>query len=348
MNSVRAHPGQRGFTLVEILVVVSIIILLVALMVPAFSVVRTRARVTQTASQISSLESGLEAFRGEQALGSIYPPSRSDFAEDRQKIADPNERTSAPNEPNVKVTGAHLLLMAMLGADLLGTPGFKDLDYDQIWADDTHAAAGGLHELDQTTGAPKQPRYGGAGYVGDKMTASVRTLQQLQEKAVVAAGGMPQQIDALTLKQRLFVDPWEHPILYYRANPAAMNMVGVAANHDAPGIYKQQDNALIAGFSAGGTYQCDGIDFGGRALGATARHGISVTAYPSTPVIPPSGDNEVLENAAFVDSFTRFILDGSVQARYTPVRKDTYLLISAGPDAVYGTSDDVTNWEAHE
>jgi hypothetical protein len=46
----------------------------------------------------------------------------------------------------------------------------------------------------------------------------------------------------------------------------------------------------------------------------------------------------------YANSFARFILDASVKARPTPVQKDTYLLISAGPDAIYGSDDDVINW----
>jgi len=51
-----------------------------------------------------------------------------------------------------------------------------------------------------------------------------------------------------------------------------------------------------------------------------------------------------LTDTAYDHSFLRFILDASVKARATPVQKDSYLLISAGPDARYGTDDDVLNW----
>jgi hypothetical protein len=45
-----------------------------------------------------------------------------------------------------------------------------------------------------------------------------------------------------------------------------------------------------------------------------------------------------------VESFEHFIWDKTVTARPTPVNKDKYLLISAGPDGLYGNTDDVTNF----
>jgi hypothetical protein len=177
------------------------------------------------------------------------------------------------------------------------------------------------------------------------MREKIKTLGELEDDGVLASG----QLAALTrgtALQPLFVDAWDRPILYYRANPGAKFMVGDDAG--APGIYNQPDNGLITGSDAGDVYNSVGMDFGAgaRPNDPTKLHKISriAAAYPPLVPVVAGGINEVLEADAYKNSFARFILDPKVRARNTPVRKDSYLLISAGADAVYGSVDDIINW----
>ncbi len=334
-------PRRRGgFTLIELLVVVAIIGILVAVLLPAFATVRTQAKNAETMAQFNALATGLEQFRSETALGSTYPPSRSDNP-GGGTIANPQ---GTDGGDTVLATGAHLLLQAMLGADLLGTPGFKDFgstgSRNGLWWDDTHLGAprgnapAGAYFVDPRSGELGHSRYGGAGFVDDKMRARATSLSELQETGGIVA--FPESLPAANIEatydQFLFVDPWDRPILYYRANQVARLMLGTGA---APGIYDQGDNGLIAGAGAGMT----GIDFGaGNVRERGYYHRISNDA------VPDPTDANFPGFAHFDDSFARFIHDSSVQRVHQPVRKDSFLLVSAGPDAVYGTDDDVTNW----
>jgi hypothetical protein len=112
----------------------------------------------------------------------------------------------------------------------------------------------------------------------------------------------------------------------------------IAKVPDSPGIYRQEDNGLITGSRNGkGTWK--GLDFG-AGKETTDYHVIANAESPDATV--PVKD--ILENPEWENTFAKFILDRKSKARPTPVQKDSYLLISAGPDSRYGTADDITNW----
>lgn len=62
-QSFASHHDRRGFTLIELMIVVVIIAILIGLLVPAVMGVRSAARVTEVRTDISSLESAIEKFR---------------------------------------------------------------------------------------------------------------------------------------------------------------------------------------------------------------------------------------------------------------------------------------------
>ena len=71
---VRVHQEQRAFTLVELLLVLVILGTLAAIVLPKFSGVSQRGRVTAAATQISTFKTALDAFEVDMGY---YPKGRN-------------------------------------------------------------------------------------------------------------------------------------------------------------------------------------------------------------------------------------------------------------------------------
>ena len=339
MNTDRSQTtaARRAFTLIELMVVIAIIGLLVAVLLPTFDAVRNNAKKATVTAQFQAIDQGLNLFQNEKALGGSLPPSGSDKRDspgDFQIIGNP--RLEGGGNEEVRIAGAHLLYHALVGADQLGPPGFRDLDRDGQWWNDTTNKVGnpgGLYEMDPITGQVVQTRYGSGGFVEDKMKERAKSLADLEGNGI--ALNLASTPD-LAVDELMFVDAWDMPILYYRANSYNVRMTTNRSN--VAGIFRQEDNGAITG-TENGIVASAGVDFGAGQVSGRY-HAIALAESPD-PIVTVE-DIQTLPD--YDDSFARFILNGSVTTRPTPVRKESFLLISAGPDGRYGTEDDMTNW----
>ena len=117
------------------------------------------------------------------------------------------------------------------------------------------------------------------------------------------------------------------PILYYKANPASKTLFETNATLRVPSdgrIYNARDNAPLVAL--------------GR-MTDNMKHWID----PSNPV---NNDLRYVVDAGdeFPYFYQWYIRDPKVLPRYWPYRPDSYVLISAGPDGLYGTEDDICNF----
>jgi type II secretory pathway pseudopilin PulG len=332
---VRKAVRPLAFTLIELLAVVAIIALLIGLLMPSLSRARDQAKSTKVRSGLKSAGDGLELFRSdhnnsEDLPGEGYPSSRS--------ADDPTESGTTNT-----IYGAQWLVRYLAGKDLRG--------YVSKWsAPRNQAVEKGWEQkgwYPEKDGDPEHPR--GGPYI------PIETFKAVAVKKVPRGDGIPPPGDEQALEQPVFVDVFGFPILYYAANarlaakPAsAMATYGEEEGDGGdqrilkPGIYNYRDNGLFTGLCRGTVCEMPPWDFTGS--GRVPVHEISSFGQFANDI--PNKDDMVKEENRH--SFCWFILnknafESSKQRTLTPLKKESFILLSAGRDGVYGTPDDVNN-----
>ena len=303
---------RSGLTVIEILVVVGIIALLAGMLIPAASTVKKMAKEVKQRAQLTAIQLGLAAFKNDYG---DYPPS------------DPfswlNDTRDVENS-----SGAQKLAEALLGWDLLGfhpDSGFRADGYNR-WPyeiDGTLHAEGTYPLYDRTSDTDLEKRKGR--YI-DLDTANAFQLGRTGNHDGLFVGDLgPFDSSADTFvicdvfgKGRDVTlrdgsrEKAGNPILYYRAH---------ASEKVIAQIYQYTDN--------------DSLVFHLKEPADVARRGTA-----------PSGGlwNRL---TGHVSRFYNYIEDprASTAALEVPYKPDSYILISAGADGLYGTEDDICNFK---
>lgn len=352
-----ATRRAAAFSLVELLTVVFIISLLIAILVPSLNSARNSAKNTSTKAAFNSIKVALDMFKNDhekrfrQTNG--YPPS---FAHPRMV----NEGTNTAIfegwkgefpfiEGNKVVSGAQWLPAMLMGVDQQGyisrsSVPKRDGLRDEPWRWYTPDPLGDGTNIERS-----------ALYLDPGSINTTPTKSLLGSPNADLADWFDFSITDSGLFQALpvIVDAFGQPILYYAANKSgrSKNMVEIKREENntytggvqksGPPYYFHQDNLQFTGDK-----EQIGWDFG------DGEHAIAVPGDELTA--------DQLIEGKYRDTFARFILDRSEYRKLQnielrgetidpkmplkPVNPDSYILISAGVDTIFGTNDDVVNF----
>ena len=303
---------KKGFTIIELLTVMSIIVILFGLLMPAMTLVRTYSKTVKQQAQFHAIESGLQMFRDD--FGE-YPPSD---ARDRDDYG-------VPKTNNKDYPGAMKLAEALLGHDLLGfnpysvfnTTGKNNNVDDPSLYDNGKTLYPTIpaNTTDEKLLANMRLRKGPYVDATRTNTAAIKDLYAGQGQSsvrYVICDEFP-RISVSGAGKRVGM-----PVLYYKANVSALMNPdpngGTVPDDpaDATYIYNYQDNYAIT-----------------TTLKAP---------WDNTTVHPISQGTPAGMN--FYDE----IRNPKISSPAKPYNPDTFILISAGNDGLYGTKDDVLNF----
>jgi type II secretory pathway pseudopilin PulG len=296
---------KTGLTMIELLIVLGIIALLVGLLVPALNTVRNMARETKQQAQLTTIEMALAAFKNEYG---DYPPSE---AYSRDTLVE-------------DYCGAQKLAEALFGRDLLG------FHPDSTWSatDPTYYA---LPPDSPTDDNLRRRR----GLYLEQGTASVFTLGSLFRNATGSLKAYTHVICDVFKTAKVTIPGGTTtmagtPVLYYKANTSSKSMNPSGRATFVNQIYNANDNLAL-------------INLGSLPPDSTV-HKLGDDNGIFEPIPPFSGytgTGEYFYNPDYKIIDTKAM---AASRRLWPYRPDSYILISAGADGLYGTPDDITNF----
>jgi prepilin-type N-terminal cleavage/methylation domain-containing protein len=358
-KAVRTSRRSSGaFTLVELMVVIGIIAVLISVLIPVIASVRIRAYDADTKNWVQQIAGAIERYQQDYRAypGPIPDSLITNPSADGSDFGGPGGSFGVQLSTGVtgfdtnagnlltNLTGSENLVLGLLGGlRATGTAGALNLVYDP--------AIVGLGPMSLNAANPKR----GTAYLD--VTKDLSWRQGNNGKTGAFADGTGPANDTLIPE---FVDRYpgaEMPILYLRAkrgvqtitsppaltqtrNSVITNLPNANAANPRVGTY---DLAQIIGYTS------SKIGEGKRIKGGEYVN-VGTLTFPDHPhglqTVNPTRSMDPSAGANYQYPFDAFPYFQSPQMPNTARNKDSFILISAGADRVYGTRDDIVSFGA--
>jgi len=316
-NLTSERPG-RGFTLVEMLTVIGIIVLLVSILLPVVSAVRIKGHQADTNALLARIGAGAEAYYadfkaypGPLHNSQIYNGGAPTFS-----IAN----VSGAKIDTTKITEAENFVLGLLGGLYYDNTGKLTFDINKV----------GNGPVSLNTANPKK-------YHAYMNKESLSAGDYKDDAGDADDSEIPEFLDK-------FPDPM--PILVLRANVGAP---GICSKDQPITKQEQYDLKQIEAYT---------LSLPGKTIGVGREAPSDSDFAPSAPATPADKLKHGLRDVHTDASIQNPPPTGSPTQKYyypydlygflrhpsmtnTPRQKDGYVLISAGADRIYGTKDDV-------
>ena len=306
--------ARSGFTIVELLTVISIIVIIITMIVPGINYTRRIARELKVRAQIKGLSEGVEAFYSD---NDFYPPSNR----------------SRWGSSTVYTCGAQKFAAALVGVDLLGHDPQGDFDLETCERNPKAYAVvgvGGATDADRQRSLDRRRQM----YVTptpELVASDLEFLYGTGSTGNLYPGGDrdnkkmgPVLCDALKVKE---VEGYDGktlnagtPFLYFKANQDTRKYGETDGTWRDDGyVYNWLDNKDLLELMP--------------LSGATKRDG-SLMEHEWSPTLAADAGRK---------AFYEALINPAITTEARPYNMTTYIIISAGTDGVFGTKDDITN-----